>query len=69
MNAVRIYDIGSRSLVDTIPLDFPPSRLEALSDGPVFLLNGGRANEWLMLLDARGTPLVWFVPAVQEETR
>ena len=68
-HAVRVYDIASRVLVNTIPLDFAPSRLEALSAGSTFLLNGDNSNEWLLVLDARQIPGVYFVPASQEEPR
>jgi len=64
--AVLVYDIASQTLANTIPLDFAPSRLEALSSGPSFLLNGEHGGEWLMILDARQIPGVYFVPAVQE---
>ncbi len=61
--AIRVYDRTFRSLVDTIALDFAPSRMDALSNRPTFLLNGERANEWLMLLEAADIPRVYFVPA------
>ena len=67
--SVRVFETASRTLADTITLDFAPSRMEPLSAGPTFLLNGGRANEWLLILDARRTPGVYFVPAIQEESR
>ena len=61
--AVRVYDRVSQALVNTLPLDFAPSRMEALSSGPTFLLNGDRPNEWLMVLDAADIPRTYFVPA------
>ena len=61
--SIFIYDTNSRSLVNTIPLDFSPSRFEALSTSPVFLLNGNDPKEWLLVLDASQTPVVYFVPA------
>jgi hypothetical protein len=63
---VRVYETASRSLVNTIPLDFAPARLEPLSPAPVFLLNSASGSEWL-LLDAREVPVVYFVPASREE--
>ncbi len=63
--AIRVYDRDLRSLANTLPLDFAPSRMDALSSGPTFLLNGSRANEWLMLLDAADIPRVYFVPAAR----
>jgi DNA-binding beta-propeller fold protein YncE len=62
-STVCVYDTVSRDLVNTIPLDFTPSRLAALSAAPAFLLNGDRSNEWLMILDAATSPRVYFVPA------
>ena len=60
---ICVYDTASRDLTSTIPLDFAPSRLDALSAAPAFLLNGDRSNEWLMILDAAASPRVYFVPA------
>jgi DNA-binding beta-propeller fold protein YncE len=67
MHTVLVYETASQNLANTIPLDFAPSRLEALSAGPTFLLNGDKSNEWLMVLDARQIPTVYFVPASQQE--
>jgi hypothetical protein len=64
--SVFVYEIDSRSLANTIALDFAPSRFEALSAGPVFLLNGDRRKEWLLVLDASQIPVVYFVPASVE---
>jgi hypothetical protein len=61
--SICVYDRTSQDLVNTIPLDFTPSRLEALSATPAFLLNGDRSKEWLMILDAATSPRVYFVPA------
>jgi hypothetical protein len=68
-HAVRVYATASGNLVNIIPLDFVPTRFEALSTAPSFLLNGDRSNEWLLVLDARQLPGVFFVPAIQEERR
>ena len=62
-----VYEIASQNLVNTIPLDFSPSRFSALSAGPAFLLNGDNPQEWLLVLDASQAPTVYFVPASQEE--
>jgi hypothetical protein len=64
---VRVYDTASRALNNVIGLDFAPTRMEAISPGPVFLLNGDNRNEWLLLLDARNTPSTYFVPASEED--
>lgn len=66
--AVRVYETASRRLVNTIPLDFAPSRFEALSSS-TFLLNGNNKNEWLLVLDTGQIPGVSFVPANQEEAQ
>ena len=66
-NAVLVYDITSGPLTNRIALDFAPSRLDALTTGPTFLLNGDNSNEWLLVLDGRQTPGVYFVPASQQE--
>jgi hypothetical protein len=67
--SVLVYEISSGSLANTLPLNFAPSRFEALSAGPVFLLNGNNRKEWLLVLDASQTPAVYFVPAGEEEAR
>ena len=64
--AIQVYDTASGSLANTIPLDFTPSRFEALSSAPTYLLNGDNTSEWLLVLDARQLPGVSFVPANQE---
>jgi len=61
--SVLVYDIASQSLANTIPLASAPSRMEALSSGPAFLLNGANPKESLLILDGRDTPNVYFVPA------
>ena len=68
-HTVRVYDTTSRSLVDAIPLDFAPTRFEALSPGPTFLMNGENSGQWLLLLDASRFPRVSFVPANREEAQ
>ena len=65
--SVQVYETASQTLVNTIPLDFTPSRFEALSNGPTFLLNGDNRQDWLLVLDARQVPSVYFVPAAQEQ--
>ena len=65
--SVFVYETSSRSLANTIPLSFAPSRFDALSAGPVFLLNGDQRKEWLLILDASQVPVVYFVPANVEE--
>ncbi len=64
--SVLVYEIASQTLVNTILLNFAPTRLEALSSAPSFVLNGSNPKEWLLILDATQTPAVYFVPATQE---
>jgi hypothetical protein len=66
--AVRVYDTASAAAA-ILPLDFFPSRFEALSPAPAFLLNGDNGNEWLLVLDARQLPGLSIVPASREELR
>jgi len=67
--AVRVYDLATQTLGNSLPLDFAPTRLEAVSSAPTFVLNGDNRQEWLMMLDARQTPTTYFVPAGQEARR
>lgn len=60
--AVRVYETASGNLANTIPLDFSPSRFDALTPG-TFLLNGDTSTEWLLVLDGRQVPSISFVPA------
>ena len=66
--AVQVYETASGNLANTIPLDFSPSRFEALSPN-AFLLNGDNRNEWLQVLDGRQIPSISFVPANREDAR
>jgi hypothetical protein len=66
--AVRVYETASRSPANTIPLDFTPSRFEALSPD-TFLLNGDTSNEWLLVLNASQIPGISFVPANREDAQ
>jgi hypothetical protein len=62
-----VYDTASGSLATVIPLNFTPTRLEPLSSGSIFLLNGEKRSEWLLGVDAGDTPRVFFVPAPEQE--
>jgi hypothetical protein len=66
-HAVRVYDTASGALSNMLALDFAPTRMDAISAGPIFLLNGDAGNEWLLLLDARNIPATFFVPASTED--
>lgn len=65
--SVLVYETATHNLVNSISLDFPPSRMEAISDF-TYLLNGDNSGEWLLVLDARQTPSVYFVPATTPAT-
>ncbi len=65
--SVRVYETASGRLANTIRLDIAPSRFEALSGEPSFLLNGDRPGDWLWILNASQNPEVYFVPASMEE--
>lgn len=67
--SILVYETNSGSLTNSLPLSFVPTRFEALSVGPVFLLNGDNPKEWLLVLDASQAPTVYFVPASGEEAR
>jgi lactonase family protein with 7-bladed beta-propeller len=67
--AVRVYGTNTATVAVTIPLDFPPTRFEVLSSGPTILLNGDNPQEWLLVLDARQLPGLFFVPARREEAQ
>jgi len=67
--SIFVYETNSALLANTIPLSFTPSRFEALSAGPVLILNGNDPKEWLLILDASQVPAVYFVPAKGEERR
>jgi hypothetical protein len=62
-----IYDTASGSITGVIPLNFTPTRLDPLSSGPIFVLNGDKPSEWLLGVDAGDTPRVFFVPAPEQE--
>lgn len=64
--AIRVYETSSGNLAATLPLDFTPTRFEALSAAPTILLNGDNPTEWLLVVDARQLPGLFFVPALPE---
>jgi len=67
--SVRVYATADGSLANTFSLDFAPSRLERLSADGVFLLNRPGPDEWMLVLDARETPCVYFVPASPKDPK
>jgi hypothetical protein len=64
--SVRVYETATRTLADTLVLDFAPAYMQRISTGATFLLNRPRAKEWLLVLDATDKPRVYFVPAGEE---
>jgi len=61
---LAIYDIPSRSPVESLDLDFTPTRLDRFGDSSVFLLNGGGQGPLYIVRDGGpGKAAVYFVPA------
>jgi hypothetical protein len=51
-----------------VPLEAAPSLLQPLGGRALFLLNSGsRRGEPLFLLDASSAPVVYFVPASEQD--
>jgi hypothetical protein len=67
-SAIRVFDIASRRVVNIISLGAVPTRMQAVSPAPAFLLNSPGDDDPLFLLDARQLPFVYFVPANREES-
>jgi len=61
---VGVYDVASRSGIETLQLDFTPSGMDRFGDASVFLLNSAaRASEPLYVLsDSAVRRAVYFVP-------
>jgi DNA-binding beta-propeller fold protein YncE len=64
-HTVAIYDIASRSQTESIPLSFPPTKLDRFGSNSVFLLNAtGQATPLCVFTDANAAkPATYFVPA------
>ena len=61
---LAVYDIGSRSLVQTVDLSFTPTRLDRFGDTSVFLMNGsGQGPVYVARDGGEGKAAVYFVPA------
>jgi hypothetical protein len=62
---VEVYDIASRSAVQSIALDFVPTRLDRFGDASVFLLNsgGGSGPVYVVRDGGLGKAAVYFVPS------
>lgn len=60
---LAVYDIASRSPVQTVGLNFTPTRLDLFGDASVFLMNGGGAGPFYVARDGgAGKAGVYFVP-------
>jgi hypothetical protein len=66
---VRVYETATRTLANTLPLDFDPVHMQRLSIGATYLLNQAQGKDWLLVLDATDKPRVYFVPAGEEEAQ
>jgi len=66
---VRVFEIATKILIDTLQLDLAPGHVQRLSTNGSFLLNRIHGKDWLLVLDATDIPRVYFVPAGEEETR
>lgn len=65
--AVFRFDLASRSVTETLTLDFEPTRLERLGKGASAFLNAPGAVEPLYVLDGGAAMAVSFVPAGREQ--
>jgi hypothetical protein len=66
---LAVYDIASRSLIQSLDLDFAPSRLERFGSASVFLLNAtGQGPLYVLSEDAAQKPTVYFVPPAKSTT-
>jgi hypothetical protein len=61
---LAVYDIASRSPVQSLDLNFTPTRLDLFGDSSTFLLNGAGQGPLYVVRDgAPGKAAVYFVPA------
>jgi hypothetical protein len=61
---LEVYDISSHSPVQSLNLNFTPTRLDRFGDASVFLLNGTGTEPLYVVRDgAPGKAAVYFVPA------
>jgi hypothetical protein len=61
---LAVYDIASRSLLQSLDLDFTPARLDRFGESSVYLLNDTGKGPLYVLSDAGAQPpAVFFVPA------
>jgi len=61
---IAVYEMGTRNVIDQIPLDAEPAFVKRFSRDSLFLLNSGASgNEPFQLLETGDKPSVYFVPA------
>jgi DNA-binding beta-propeller fold protein YncE len=61
---LAVYDIASRSPVQSLDLAFTPTRLDRFGDSSVFLMNGSGQGPLYVVRDGgAGKAAVYFVPA------
>jgi len=61
---LAVYDIASRSAVQSVDLAIAPTRLDRFGDASVFLLNAGSTGPLYVVRDGgAGKAAVYFVPA------
>jgi DNA-binding beta-propeller fold protein YncE len=59
-----VYDIASRTSIQTVDLSFAPTRLDRFGDSSVFLMNGtGHGPVYVARDGGAGKAAVYFVPA------
>jgi hypothetical protein len=62
--SLSVYDIASRAPVQSLDLNFTPTRLDLFGDSVTFLLNGtGQGPLYVVRDGAPGKAAVYFVPA------
>lgn len=67
--SLAVYDIASRSPVQSLELNFTPTRLDLFGDSSTFLLNGvGQGPLYVVRDGAPGKAAVYFVPAAPGRT-
>jgi hypothetical protein len=61
---ILVFDFAAGVWLDSLPVDAPPARLEALAGAAYLLRTPARRGEPVLILDtAAAPPAVWFVPA------
>jgi DNA-binding beta-propeller fold protein YncE len=61
---IAVYDMGTRNMIDQIPLDAEPAFVKRFSKDSLFLLNSSASgSEPFQLLETGDKPSVYFVPA------